>query len=114
MPGGYQTPLSKIATQMVVEDGLRRDHLGRFADGPAWRMLLELYRRGDSFFKCIQIASLASHGTSQRLLNSMEAVGLIASRDDGNDRRRRVVFLTANGRVAVEQSLSEIEHGRAA
>lgn len=70
----------------------------------SWRPLLHLHYLGDGIHQKELAASVGIQGPSLvRLLDALIAKGLIARTEDAQDRRAKQLFLTADGRVLVDQ-----------
>ena len=68
-----------------------------------WQPLLHLFRMGEGLRQRDLAESLGIEGPSLvRLLDALEAQGLIERREDGSDRRAKAIHLTADGRTLVE------------
>jgi len=69
-----------------------------------WLPLLRLARAPESMRQKALAASLSLEGSSVvRLLDSLQAAGLIERREDEADRRAKAIVLTVLGRAIVEQ-----------
>lgn len=69
-----------------------------------WLPLLRLARAPESMHQKALAASLSLDGSSVvRLLDSLQAAGLIERKEDDADRRAKAIVLTALGRATVEQ-----------
>ncbi|MDB5677166.1 winged helix DNA-binding protein [Sphingomonas bacterium] len=75
----------------------------------AWNMLLDLYVCGAQGpgvpVSSLGIASGAPQSTSLRMINQIEAQGLVYLEDDPHDRRRRMVRLTDDARHRLDDYL---------
>ena len=72
-----------------------------------WLPLLHLARAAAPMRQKELAASLSLDGSSVvRLLDALEAAGLAERREDGSDRRAKVIVLTALGR----QTVGQVEH----
>jgi MarR family transcriptional regulator, transcriptional regulator for hemolysin len=69
-----------------------------------WLPLLRLARAPESMHQKALAASLSLDGSSVvRLLDSLQAAGLIERKEDDADRRAKAIVLTALGRATVDQ-----------
>lgn len=75
----------------------------------AWNMLLDLYVYGAQGpgvpVSSLGIASGAPQSTSLRMINQIEAQGLVCLENDPHDRRRRMVRLTDDARKSLDDYL---------
>ncbi len=69
-----------------------------------WLPLIRLARAPDTMHQKELAASLSLEGSSVvRLLDSLQAAGLIERKEDDADRRAKAIVLTSLGRATVEQ-----------
>jgi DNA-binding MarR family transcriptional regulator len=99
-----------LAHTLLGLQSLRAKMLGiRRINDSAWNMLLDLYVYGPQgpgvSVSSLGIASGAPQSTSLRLINQIEAQGLVYLADDPRDRRRRMVRLTDDARHRLDHYL---------
>jgi DNA-binding MarR family transcriptional regulator len=99
-----------LASALLSLQSLRATMLGvRRINDAAWNMLLDLYVHGAQGpgvpVSSLGIASGAPQSTSLRLINQIEAQGLVYLQDDPLDGRRRMVRLTNEARTRLDKYL---------
>lgn len=92
----------RVLDQTLAEYGLSE---------ATWRPLIHLHKLGDGIRQNELAASLGIEGPSLvRLLDSLQAAGLVERREDETDRRAKTLHLTAAGRDMAE-SIASVARG---
>lgn len=101
---GYRMALLARRWRQEVDATLKAQDM----TGANWRPLLHLSHLGDHVRQKDLAESLGLDASSLvRLLDSLEARGLIR-REDGEDRRTKLITLTSPGRAAMEQARTAV------
>lgn len=112
---GDMERLSKVAAELLRMRQARADvfDADMFSE-PGWNILLDLFvcmcRAQNCSVSDLCVASGAPATTALRWLAKLDSMGLIARTNDGEDRRRCLVFLSPRGRQKMIDYLSRVEN----